>query len=146
MTYFEIGILNSKTPSNIGTLWRSAYQLGASGLFTINHRWGGARHLETSDTYKAYCHIPLRHYDDFEAFHDSIPYDCKLVGVEMGGCDLKTFKHPKRAIYLLGAEDTGLPNEIVDKCDMNISLSSVRSNSYNVAVVGSLVGYHRMFL
>lgn len=46
--YFEIGIFHSKTEQNIGTLWRSAYQLGASGIFTI-----GKRYKEmSSDTYK----------------------------------------------------------------------------------------------
>lgn len=29
--YFEIGVYHPKTPMNVGTLWRSAYQLGAAG-------------------------------------------------------------------------------------------------------------------
>ena len=33
--YFEIGIYNGKTEVNMGTLWRSAYQLGASGIFIV---------------------------------------------------------------------------------------------------------------
>lgn len=37
--YFEIGIYNNKTPSNLGTLWRSAYQLGAAGIFVIGQRY-----------------------------------------------------------------------------------------------------------
>ncbi len=38
MAYFEIGIFHPKTKENIGTLWRSAYQLGAAGIFTIGKR------------------------------------------------------------------------------------------------------------
>lgn len=33
--YFAIGIYHPKTEMNMGTLWRSAYQLGASYIFTI---------------------------------------------------------------------------------------------------------------
>ena len=35
------------------------------------------------------------------------------VVVEMGGEPLETFKHPDQAIYILGSEDTGLPDSIV---------------------------------
>jgi tRNA G18 (ribose-2'-O)-methylase SpoU len=144
MSYFEIGILNSKTPINIGTLWRSAYQLGASGIFTINNRWSSFN--RGADTYKSYKHIPLRHYDTFDEFHRSIPYDCKLIAVEMNGTNLKDFKHPERAVYILGAEDYGLPDDVIDKCDGHVSLCSDRQNSYNVSVAGSIIGYHRVFL
>lgn len=30
--YFEIGIFHPKHGENIGTLWRTAYQLGAAGI------------------------------------------------------------------------------------------------------------------
>jgi tRNA(Leu) C34 or U34 (ribose-2'-O)-methylase TrmL len=47
MSYFEIGIYHPKTRNNVGTLWRSAYQLGASGLFTIGRRY----ERQSSDTW-----------------------------------------------------------------------------------------------
>ena len=140
--YFEIGIFHGKTPANLGTLWRSAYQLGAAGIFIINHRF----YRQSSDTQKAYRHIPLREYRDFAHFLDARPYDCLLVGIEMGGRDLSGYHHPERAIYLLGAEDHGLPKQITDKCQSIISLESVNTQSYNVAVAGSIIMYHRQFL
>ncbi len=139
--YFEIGIYQGKTPANLGTLWRSAYQLGASGIFVIGNRF----HKQASDTVKAYRHIPLREYRDFEHFQSSRPYDCFLIGVEMGGKPLSGYTHPERAIYLLGAEDHGLPKQVLDKCQSIISLEAVNTLSYNVAVAGSLVMYHRQF-
>ena len=142
MSYFEIGIMNPKTSHNIGTLWRSAYQLGASGIFMI-----GARYKkQASDTYKAYRHLPLRQFSDFESFYDSIPYDCKLVGIEMGGQVLGQFSHPKRCIYLLGAEDNGLSQEILSRCHEVVSLEAIQQPSYNVAVSGSIVMYDRCHL
>jgi tRNA(Leu) C34 or U34 (ribose-2'-O)-methylase TrmL len=60
--YFEIGIYQPKHDVNIGTLWRSAYQIGASGLFLI----GDIKYKhQSTDTYCATRHIPLRHYPSF---------------------------------------------------------------------------------
>lgn len=139
--YFEIGIYQGKTPANLGTLWRSAYQLGASGVFLIGNRF----QKQASDTVKAYRHIPLREYADFDHFQSSLPYDCMLVGVEMGGRSLSGYTHHERSIYLLGAEDYGLPKEVIEKCQSIISLEAINTLSYNVAVAGSLVMYHRQF-
>jgi len=140
--YFEIGIYHTKTEANVGTLWRSAYQLGASGIFTIGRRYK----QQASDTVCSPRHIPLRHYVSFEEFKASRPVGAVLVGVEMGGTPLEGCTHPAQAIYLLGAEDNGLPDSVVQQCNRVISLSSVRVNSYNVAVAGSIVMYHRSFL
>lgn len=142
MGYFEIGIYHSKIEINIGTLWRSAFQLGASGIFTIGRRY----EKQCSDTLKAIRHIPLRHYMTFEEFLQNRPHGALLIGVEMGGISLHQFSHPKQAIYLLGAEDHGLPDEIVQQCNTIVSLEAITMPSYNVAVAGSIVMYHRQFL
>lgn len=138
--YFEIGIFHGKTPENVGTLWRSAFQMGAAGIFTIGRRYP----KQASDTVQAYRHIPLRDYASFDDFLAAQPYDCPLVAVEMGGKGLPGFSHPERCIYLLGAEDHGLPAEVLARCQRRVSLPSIRVNSYNVSVAGSLVMYDRM--
>jgi len=138
--FFEIGIYHIKREVNLGTLWRSAYQLGASGIFTINMRYK----RQASDTTAAFSRIPLRHFPDFEAFNDNRPYGAMLIGIEMGGTKLNDFIHPERAIYLLGAEDHGLPQAILDKCQQVVSIEALRMESYNVAVAGSIVMWHRL--
>ena len=140
--YFEIGVYHVKSKCNIGTLWRSAYQLGAAGIFTIGRRYTG----QASNTCKAERHIPLRHYTDWEEFCVGRPLGAQLVGIEMGGRSLSTFTHPQRAIYLLGAEDHGLPDGIIRHCQHVVSLDAVRQASYNVSVAGSIVMYHRQFM
>ena len=76
---------------------------------------------------------------DFDAFMASRPYDCQLVAVEMDErakmlCD---FSHPERAIYLLGAEDNGLPPKVLAQCQSVVCLPGERS--MNVACAGSVV-------
>ena len=139
--YFEIGIYHIKSEVNIGTLWRSAYQLNASGIFTIGKRYKN----QCSDTCKAHRHIPLRHYNDFDDFLSHKPHSAMLIGIEFDGITLPEFSHPTSAIYLLGAEDYGLPEHIQDKCDATISIPSIRQPSFNVAVAGSIVMYDRIY-
>lgn len=138
--YFGIGIYHTKTRQNIGTLWRSASQLNASFIFTIGERY----RRQSSDTVKAYRHIPLYKYTNFQDFQQHRPYDCPLIGIEMQekSVDLDDFKHPERAVYLLGAEDTGLPPAVIKECQHLISMDS-GGYSFNVAVAGSLVLYDR---
>lgn len=61
--YFEIGIYRPKTPMNLGTLWRSAFQMGAAGIFVVGQRWPEG---QASDTVKAWRHVPLRKYADLD--------------------------------------------------------------------------------
>lgn len=138
--FFGIGIQNTKTKMNVGTLWRTAYQLGASFIFTIGKRYKP----QNSDTVNAFNKIPLYNYVSFDDFFNSIPYNCRLVGVETSGVSITDYTHPKTAIYLLGAEDNGLTKTAIEKCHQLVKLPSVRTESYNVAVAGALVMYDRL--
>ena len=140
--YFEIGLFYAKKEVNVGTLWRSAHQLGAAGIFTIGRRY----QQQASDITKSKYHIPLRHYETFDECLSDRPEGAVLVGIETGGIPLSRFRHPTQAIYLLGAEDYGLPKKVLRQCNVVVSLESIGPPSYNVAVAGSIVMYHRVFL
>jgi len=135
--YFAIGICNGKAAVNQGTLWRSAYQLGAAYVFTVGRRYK----KQHSDTTKTWRHVPMFNWEKFGDMN--VPMDCVLVGVETGGKPLPEFEHPERAIYLLGAEDHGLPKEILSKCKSAVSIPAVGLESYNVSVAGSIIMYDR---
>lgn len=132
-----IGIERSKTPINVGTLWRSAAILGADFIFTVGKRYP----QQASDTIKAWRHIPYWEFDDLDDLRT--PYDAPLIGVEMEDRAhmLADFKHPQRAVYLLGAEDHGLSKRALEKCHQLIRLPG--AYSLNVAVAGSLVLHDR---
>lgn len=142
MAYFEIGIYQPRSEVNVGTLWRSAQQLGAAGIFTI----GRAYRRQASDPFHAEGSLPLRCYASFDDFLAARPQGAQLVGIEMGGVPLAQFEHPAQCIYLLGSEDNGLPRHVLEKCNALVALEAVRQASYNVAVSGSIVLYHRVFI
>jgi len=137
--YFGIGIYQVKTGPNVGVLWRGAYQLGASFIFTIGSRYKP----QSADVHQTWRHIPLFRYDTFEEMMAASVYSCQLVGVEMGGESLPAFEHPDRAIYMLGAEDGGLPKFVLAHCQSVVSIHAARRQSFNVAQAGTLVMYDR---
>jgi tRNA G18 (ribose-2'-O)-methylase SpoU len=138
--YSAIGVYQGKTEHNIGTLWRSAYILGASYIFTVEKRYK----KQSSDVIRTWSRIPLFHYDNFDELLKNIPYDCRLIGVEItdDAQELHEFQHPRRAIYLLGSENNGLPQHVLDKCHFVIRLKG--NSSLNVGVTGSIVLYDRV--
>ena len=140
--FFGIGIVKAKHEANVGTLWRSAWQLGAGFLFTVATRF----RYEASDTTQAYKQLPLFKYDEWGDFAQNSPHGAVWVAVEMGGVPLQDFVHPPRAVYVLGSEDNGLNRPIVEACQCHVALPKWvgRSASYNVAMAGTLVMYDRM--
>jgi tRNA G18 (ribose-2'-O)-methylase SpoU len=137
--YFGIGIEHHKTEANIGTLWRSAFTFGASFLFTIARRY----QPQASDTTQAWRHIPLSSYLTLDVFWEAIPRDCQVIGIELDARakPLESFRHPERAVYLLGAEDHGLSNAARERCHRIVQIDV--PVCLNVAVAGSIVMYHR---
>lgn len=138
--YFGIGIYQPKTEENIGTLWRTAFIYGASFIFVIDAKYK----KQSSDVLKVWSKIPLFQYKNIQAFLDTVPYSCKVIGVEMeeNSIPIKEFEHPQRAIYLLGSENNGLPKELQSKCQDLIVLPGKKS--LNVAVAGSIVIFDRI--
>ncbi|MCB9137412.1 MAG: RNA methyltransferase [Caldilineaceae bacterium] len=139
MSHFGIGIYQVKSSANVGVLWRGAYQLGAAFVFTIGPRYKP----ESADVFKTWQQIPLFRYNTFDEMFAAMPYATLLVGVEMGGTPLPGFGHPRQAIYLLGAEDHGLPPSVLARCQATVSIPAARRASYNVAQAGTLVMYDR---
>lgn len=137
--FFGIGIQNGKTPENLGVLWRSAQNMGASFIFTIGNRYA----KQACDTHKAVGAMPYFHYKTFEDFYNHLPKGAMLVGVELTETaePLESFKHPRRCVYLLGAEDHGLSKEAIEKAHFLVKFRS--RLSLNVSVAGSIVMYDR---
>lgn len=138
--FFGIGVYHPKTQVNIGTLWRSAYIFDADFIFTIGKRYG----KQASDTLKAYRHVPLFHYESFKEFKAHLPYQSQLVCVELTNKakPLEKFSHPQQAVYLLGAEDDGLPDKFMTDNQV-VQIASAKNHCLNVAVAGSIIMHDR---
>jgi tRNA G18 (ribose-2'-O)-methylase SpoU len=137
--FFAVGIWHPKYGVNVAGLMRSAHCFGAAYVFTV-----GRRYRRTSaDTMNVQGLVPCFHYltlDDLQ-----LPSGCPLVGVELADDAeaLPNFTHPRSAVYLLGAEEHGLPRRILEQCHQVVQIPGLRC-CLNVSVAGATVLYDRM--
>lgn len=152
--YFGVVVCNPKHDVNVGTLWRSALNFGAAFFGVVGPRippqarrnaTTALPHVlkQASDTSRAQRHIPFLYFTSLEDTRMTL-LDARLVGVELDDRAqmLDAVTHPKRAIYVLGAEDNGLTRAQRDLCDCIVQVPV--AGSLNVAVAGSLVLYDRV--
>lgn len=139
--YFGMAVWHPKSEVNIGTLWRTAFLYDAAFIATVGRRY----EKQASDTPGVGNHVPLQHYSDIDDLVDHLPNSCPLIGIELDerARPLTHFSHPQRGLYLLGAEDHGLPKKVLDRCHQVVQIPGVRPWSMNVSVAGSIIMYDR---
>lgn len=139
--YFGVAVYHPKHETNIGTLWRSSKTYGASMLATVGRRYKS----QSSDTCKAPNSVPMFHYQNIDQLVYGLPHGCPLIGVELDprAVSLTEFVHPTRGLYLLGAEDHGLPIDVLDRCHYVVQIPTPAPWSLNVAVAGTLILHDR---
>lgn len=135
--YFGVAVYHPKHEVNVGTLWRSALTYKASFIATVGTRYS----RQASDTCNTPGMVPLHHHETVDELIDRLPHSCPLVGVELDprAVPLDRFAHPPQALYLLGAEDHGLPMAVLDRCHYVVQIPTPQPWSLNLAVAGSLV-------
>ncbi len=139
--YFGIGVERISKPMNVGALLRTAHAFGGSFFFTVNTPID-LRAMRESDTSSAFGHIPFYNFDSTEDM--LLPDNSSLVGVELleDAVELPSFRHPLRAVYVLGREKGNLSDEMVARCDHIIKIPM--KFCVNVSVAGALVMYDRL--
>ena len=138
--YFAIGAERMSKSMNLGNLMRSAHGFGASFTFTIGATY---KALEArADTSKGQWHLP--HYNWLSVDEMALPQGCRLVGVELldEAIDLPSFRHPRRAAYVLGPEQGSLSQPLLARCDYVVRIPT--SFCVNVAMAGAIVMYDRV--
>lgn len=135
--YACIALHMPKTAVNIGSALRAAHIYGARLIVTSGRRYSPV----SSDTTKAYRHVPFLQADDvFEV----IPYDCVPVAVDLveGARALPAYHHPERAFYIFGPEDGTLGRKITDRCRDKIMVPT--AHCMNLAAAVNVILYDRM--
>lgn len=139
--FHGIFVWHPKHSVNVGTLWRTAMTYDAALVGTVGRRY----QAQAADTCKTSESVPLMHFSDIDDLIEHLPHSCPLVGVELDDRaeDLIDFEHPRKALYLLGAEDHGLPDSVLSRCHRVIKIPTPAKWSMNVAVAGALVLHDR---
>jgi tRNA G18 (ribose-2'-O)-methylase SpoU len=139
--YFGIGVEGVSKAMNVGTLFRTAHAFGAAFVFTLRAQYK-RREGALSDTSDTPRSVPAYTFPDLESFR--LPQGCRLVGVEINdqAIELPSFRHPRQAAYILGAEREGLSAEVQALCDYVVKIPT--RFSVNLGVAGALIMYDRL--
>lgn len=114
MKQVTLGLVNPKSPENVGAVLRAAGCYGADAIFYTGVRFDLARRFVT-DTKRIAQQIPLVGVDDLFA---AMPPGAVPVAVDLieGAIPLPDYQHPHNAFYLFGPEDGTLGPEILHRC------------------------------
>ena len=136
----SIGLINPKSPSNVGAVMRAAGCFGVDSVFYTGERYQRAAKFIT-DTKNVVADIPLQAVN---SMLDSIPAGMQLVCVELveGAVPLPSFQHPEHAFYIFGPEDGTLSQELVDRADTVVYIPS--TGCLNLAATVNVVLYDRL--
>jgi tRNA(Leu) C34 or U34 (ribose-2'-O)-methylase TrmL len=135
--YACVGLYHPKTPHNVGSVLRAAGNFSVSMVALT-----GARYRKAStDTMQQYRNRPLLQVEDLRAI---IPYDCVPVAVDLveGAENLVNYKHPERAFYIFGPEDSTLGEKVLSWCRDKVYVPT--KSCMNLAGCVHVVLYDRM--
>lgn len=136
----HIGLVNPKSPVNVGAVMRAAGCYRADSIRYTGERFGRAARYQT-DTKNVKTKIPLQHV---ECLWQDLPPTVKVVCVEFaeGAQSLPGFIHPAHALYIFGPEDGSISQSIIDKADHVVYVPTV--GCMNLAASVNVLLYDRL--
>lgn len=135
-----IGLVNPKSPTNVGAVMRAAGCYGVDSVFYSGVRFDRARKFAT-DTKNVSEHIPLIGIADLK---QAVPEGAKVIAVELieGATALTRYQHPDNAFYVFGPEDGSLGKDILKWCDDVVYIPTI--GCMNLAATVNVVLYDRL--
>jgi tRNA(Leu) C34 or U34 (ribose-2'-O)-methylase TrmL len=141
----QIGLVNPKSPTNVGGIMRAAgcYQVDAvfytGNRYELAARSGNAQY--NTDTKRAGHHIPLQRVESLLAAKAA---GVKIVCVDLvvGAIPLPEFVHPDKALYVFGPEDGTIDQQTVDHADAVVYVPTV--GCMNLAASVNVLLYDRL--
>ena len=135
----QIGLVNPKSPTNVGSVLRAAGCYGAQKVLYTGERFDRAIKFQT-DTKDRIQTTPLEKVD---GFIDKLSLNTEIVCVDLieGAIALPQFDHPANALYIFGPEDSSLSQELVDKAHHRVYVPTI--GCMNLAASVNVVLYDR---
>ncbi|MEH6465479.1 MAG: RNA methyltransferase [Shewanella psychromarinicola] len=144
-TRVTIGLVNPKTPVNVGGIMRAAGCYRVDNVCYTGKRYelaaksGDAQYdVDTKDAAKR---IPLV---GVESLLDSVPDGATIVCVDLvvGATPLPLFTHPENAFYIFGPEDGTIPQQLIDAATAVVYVPTV--GCMNLAASVNVLLYDRL--
>jgi len=144
-SYVSIGLVNPKSPTNVGGIMRAAGCYRVDSVFFTGKRYplaasnGNAQY--NTDTKGASQQISLT---GVESLVDACHEDVKIICVDLveGAIPLPDFEHPDKAIYVFGPEDGTISQQVINKADAVVYVPTV--GCMNLAASVNVLLYDRL--
>lgn len=136
-----IGLVNPKTPANVGAVLRAAGCYGASMVAIAGGRGHAMAMRAPTDTSHSVRSIPTIFVDQIMQAHPAgaVPIAVDLVD---DAESLVTFQHPPQAFYIFGPEDGTLGGETLKSCARRVFVPT--RFCMNLAATVNVVLYDRI--
>lgn len=136
----SIGLLNPKSPTNVGGILRACGCFGADAVYFTGTRFVRASKYQT-DTKKIAQNITLNAVSNL---FDVVAEKQRVVCVELveGASPLPQFVHPEFAFYIFGPEDGTLDQDIINRADDVVYVPT--KGCMNLAATVNVLLYDRL--
>jgi 23S rRNA (guanosine2251-2'-O)-methyltransferase len=140
---FALAVWEITKEHNVGSLVRTAHAVAASEVILVGGREWNTYAACTADTLTRIVHL-----DDAEGLLEYLTLQrWSLVAVELDPRAVGLFgaAYPERPCFLLGAERSGVPQELLDAAEIVVQIPQWGLvPSLNLAVAGSIVAYDHL--
>jgi len=143
-TQLSIGLINPKSPDNVGAILRASANYQVDSVFYTGIRYPQAlkragRSVDMSR--RLGKDIPISPAD---CLIDSAPDNVKIICIEFAenAIALPEFQHPARALYIFGPEDGSIEQEVIDKADYVVFVPTISCMNLSASV--NVLLYDRM--
>ena len=141
----NIGLVNPKSPENVGSAMRASGNYGVDSVFYTGSRYPRAVELNPDIPKMSRSvsqGVPLTGVD---CLLDSVPEDMQVVCVEFAenAIPLPEYEHPERAFYIFGPEDGTISQDVIDRADAVVYVPT--KGCMNLSASVNVLLYDRMF-
>jgi len=135
-----IGLINPKTPTNVGAVMRAAGCYQVDAVFYTGQRFERATKFST-DTKSVSGKITLT---GVTTLLEKMSNEAAVVCVELveGATPLPEFQHPEKVLYIFGPEDGTISQNLIDKADAVVYIPTI--GCMNLAATVNVVLYDRL--
>lgn len=139
-----IAILDSITdPHNIGSIVRSADQLGVDGIIVPENKSAGGFEIIAKTSAGASAWVPIVSVQNLVRTVEKLKdLGFWIYGADAGGKSVKFIDFPKKIALVMGSEGSGIGRLLRDNCDEIISIPTCgKLDSLNVSVATGILFY-----
>ncbi len=140
----HIGLVNPKSPDNVGSVMRAAGNYQVTDIYYTGDRYPRALSFQTRSldlSRKVSKDVVVTGADSLV---DVISAGMKVVCVELAvdAVPLPSFKHPEQAFYIFGPEDGSISQDVIDIADEVVYIPTI--GCMNLAATVNVVLYDRL--